>query len=127
MSDSDRRPPLSVFIPARKFVEHDQKFSAAWWEAQGASKKGTYPMAVLVKWHVSPEGVRLTLDPWQWMLRFRYGRFSLVETQAVEDLYKAEQQLAGELAAEEARMNAMLDFPTFKRWLLLRELADTPK
>lgn len=126
MSDSDRRPPLSVFIPAHKFVEHNQKFASEWWEEQHASKKGTYPMAVLVKWHVSPEGVRLTIDPWQWMLKFRSARYSLVESRALEDAYEAEQLLAGEVAAEEARMKAILEFPTFKRWLLLRELADTP-
>ena len=123
MTDSDRRAPLSLFIPARKFLEHELKLDPDF--LKGAIKKGTYPAYVLVKWDVSPEGVRLTVDPWAYMTR--RNCIMLVEQVEEERVWQAEREQAVHVAMEEARLEAWKAFPSLKRWRLLRELADTPK
>lgn len=126
MSESVRPAPLSVFIPAYKFVDHIVKFEPDWWDAQGASKKGTYPTAVLVRSHVSAQGVRISLEPWCWTIHLRARRIVLTESIPLEQAYEAERDSAGELAAEEARKKAILEFPSYRRWLLTNELINTP-
>lgn len=126
MSELERNP-LVLTVSADKFVKHVRQVAPNWWEESGAARKGTYPLQLLVSWHCSPEGVKLTLDPWLWMVKNRYSTITLVEYKTLEEAYEAERNSVAETAADEARCKAWKEFPSFKRWQLLRELADTPK
>lgn len=124
MPDSARRAPLSVFVPSRKLLDHELKCSPDPFSTHFI-KKGSYPAHVLVRWDVSVEGVRLTVDPWAWSLSRRVIR--LVEWARLEDAWEAERDQAVQFAMEEARCKAWNEFPSFKRWKLLRDLESTPR
>jgi hypothetical protein len=106
------RPPLALFVPARKLVEHELTHDSLFLEK--AHKTGTHPVFAEVKIECREQGVYVTVDPLLWSLNQR----SIMLATMGDFVRQYEAELLD--AAHSGGREALRDFPGFPRWIARR-------